>query len=80
MQKAKKQVNRGICYYDDEIKADLLENKRLVNDLTQAIEIETYNMTEQLDNVEEYDNEERYESYDDAILEASDEEWELCDC
>ncbi len=45
MQKAKKQVNRGICYYDDEIKADLLENKRLVNDLTQAIErdeIEVY--------------------------------------
>jgi hypothetical protein len=48
--------------------------------LTQAIEIETYDMTEQLDNIEDYDNEERFESYDDAILEASDEEWSLCDC
>ena len=45
MQKAKKQTDRGICYYDDEIKAQLLEHKRLVNDLTQAIkrdEIEVY--------------------------------------
>ena len=59
---------------------DLLGFDPELLNLTQAIEIETYNMTEQLDNVEEYDSEERYESYDDAILEASDEEWELCDC
>jgi len=45
MQKAKKQKNRGICYYNDNIKANLLDRKRLVNDLTQAIkrnEIEVY--------------------------------------
>ena len=59
---------------------DLLGFDPELLNLTQAIEIETYNMTEQLDNVEEYDSEERYESYDDAILEATDEEWELCDC
>ena len=59
---------------------DLLGFDPELLNLTQAIEIETYNMTEQLDNIEEYDSEERYESYDDAILEASDEEWELCDC
>ncbi len=38
MQKAKKQIDRGICYYDNEIKANLIEHKRLVSDLTQAIE------------------------------------------
>ena len=47
---------------------------------TQAIEIETYNMIEEARDIEEYDNEERFESYDDAILDASDEDWELCDC
>jgi len=47
---------------------------------TQAIEIETYNMIEEARDIEEYDNQERFESYDDAILDASDEDWELCDC
>jgi diguanylate cyclase (GGDEF)-like protein len=45
MQKAKKQIDRGICYYDDEIKASLVERKRMISDLTQAIErneIEVY--------------------------------------
>ena len=45
MQKAKKQKDRGICYYDDEIKASLVEHNRMVSDLTQALErkeIEVY--------------------------------------
>ena len=45
MQKAKKQNGRGICYYDQEIKLNIIEHNKLVNDLTLALdrnEIEIY--------------------------------------
>jgi len=38
MQKAKKQKNRGICYYSQEIKLDIIEHNSLVNDLHKALE------------------------------------------
>jgi len=38
MQKAKKQKERGICYYDETIKLNLIEHKKLINDLHCALE------------------------------------------
>jgi diguanylate cyclase (GGDEF)-like protein len=45
MQKAKKQNHRGICYYDETIKLNLIEHNKLVNELHCALkrqEIEIY--------------------------------------
>jgi len=45
MQKAKKQTDRGICYYDETIKINIIEQNKLINDLHQALnrnEIEIY--------------------------------------
>lgn len=45
MQKAKKQTDRGICYYDQTIKLNIIEHNKLINDLHNALnkdEIEIY--------------------------------------
>ena len=61
---------------------DLLGFDPELLNLTQAIEIETYNMTEQLDNIEEYDSEDMTEQYADAVLDADEDEWNMlyADC
>lgn len=45
MQKAKQQKSRGICYYNEEIKSNIVEQKKLINELNRALnrdEIEIY--------------------------------------
>ena len=45
MQKAKQQKDRGICYYNQEIKLNIIERNNLINDLHRALdrdEIEIY--------------------------------------
>ncbi|WP_076417080.1 EAL domain-containing protein [Colwellia sp. UCD-KL20] len=40
MQKAKKQTDRGVCYYDQTIKLNIIEHNKLINDLHNALERE----------------------------------------